>query len=132
MCSSDLAVRDTDPSIDVLVVQKENGYFRVVPWLDQGFIFFGDKVPTEEEAKKLARQSIRLPHFLLRHSSGSIIDELEELRSREMPKWIENPYLRHELFLILDDDLCCEVGNYRLCYDREMGLVYSGKEVTYG
>lgn len=79
--------------------------------------------PSREDAMRIARQRIRLPHAICPRVSETIT-ELEVLTARTLPEWQQAPALRGELFLLLDEHLQARLGNYILQYDPEYGLQY--------
>ena len=69
------AVRDGDPSIEVLVmVQHRDGTVHFLPWQEQGETVPTDRPPSLEESRKIARQRLRLPgHFSRRWNIDTVI-----------------------------------------------------------
>lgn len=115
-------VRDTESSIEVILVQRTR----------QGFNLAGDdkrfsatKVPEPEYAKLIARQSIRLPNALC--YTWNIEQTIKELESQTMTylkAWQDSPWLKGELFLILDEQYQAKLNGYCLRYDERRGLMY--------
>ncbi len=119
-------VRDTDPSMEVLVmVMDQDGQVRYLPWQNDGRSVATDRPPSEEEARCIARQRMRLPRVLCFPSVlDGTIDELEEINRRYLPEWQRSPMLRGELVLLLDEEMRAVIGNYCLLYSKENGIVY--------
>lgn len=116
-------VRDTENTLDVLVVQSWRGEFYTLPWLTNfgGYKVPADQPPPGELAKAMAECSISLPLELC-FKLGDTIAKLEEIAMRELSEWQKSPYLKGELFLVLDEQLKAELCGYRLHYDRNYGL----------
>ena len=129
------AVRDGDPSVDVLVMMQDAaGNVRFLP--DEtgqpGACVPTDEPPQPEMALQIARQKLRLPgYFSKRWSVEQTIDALEAENREWIGAWQQSPLLRGELILLLDDHLTAQLAGQVLQYDRENGLTY-GKEEEYG
>ena len=124
----DATVRDGQPSIEVLMlVQHRDGCVGLVPRNSDAPRFDPTREPSREEAFRIARQRIRLPHAVCPKASETI-SKLEMLTCRTLPEWQQAPALRGELFLLLDEQLQARLGDYIMQYDPEQGLRYR-KEV---
>ncbi|NLA85248.1 MAG: CRISPR-associated helicase Cas3', partial [Clostridiales bacterium] len=119
------AVRDTDESIEVLLLQKrDDGNVYFLPWSEDGRVLPLDMVPDNYLAMAIARQRIRLPHVLCTPwMIDRTIEELEYLNSRMFYIWQESSWLKGELILLLDKNFAAELCGYRLIYDRSYGLI---------
>mgnify|MGYP003759495267 CR=1 FL=1 len=126
------AVRDTDESIEVLLVQKKNdGRLCFLPWIEDGSEIPPNEIPNVHHAQALARQSIRLPRVLCAPwAIDKTIAELERLNGEQLPEWQKSPWLKGELFLILDEIYSANLGGYRLTYDRYFGLLHEKEAKT--
>ena len=123
------AVRDTDESFEVLLIQQREGALRFLPWIEQGRTLMPHEAPTDEDARTLAQQSVRLPHALCAPwAIKATINELEDVNNKLLSSWQQSPWLRGELFLIVDESGTAKLGDYRLHYDKDDGLKYE-KEV---
>jgi hypothetical protein len=76
-------------------------------------------------ARAAAACLIRLPAFF---SGEGLIDrtirDLEQVCiEKHLDKWQESPWLKGELFLVVDEQYQARLGNYRLTYNREYGLM---------
>lgn len=126
------AVRDGDPSIDVLVLMRDAaGNVRFLP--DEtghpGACVPTDEPPQPEMALQIARQKLRLPgYFSKRWSVEQTIDALEARNREVFGLWQQSPLLRGELILLLDDHLTAQLAGQVLQYDRENGLTYRKEE----
>lgn len=128
------AVRDGDPSIEVLVmVQHRDGTVHFLPWQEQGEVVPTDRPPSLEESRKIARQRLRLPgHFSRRWNIDTVIQELEQQNGCLLKEWQFAPMLEGELVLLLEEDLSAALAGERLFYDREEGLTYRKEEAHAG
>ena len=128
------AVRDGDPSIEVLVmVQHRDGTVHFLPWQEQGEAVPTDRPPSLEESRKIARQRLRLPgHFSRRWNIDTVIQELEQQNGCLLKEWQFAPMLEGELVLLLEEDLSAGLAGERLFYDREEGLTYRKEEAHAG
>jgi CRISPR-associated endonuclease/helicase Cas3 len=121
------AVRDSDPSMEVLLVQEKEGVFYFLPWIKDlgGQPLPRNEAPPENLAKALAGCSLRLPGVLCYPwVIDQTIETLEKLNLERLAAWQESPWLKGSLFLILDAANQADLGGYRLSYDREYGLGY--------
>lgn len=122
------AVRDSDESIEVILIQEINGVLRFME-AEDGYELLENSIPDPEVAKALARQRIRLPNALC---GPWIIDqtiaELEKVNGERLLTWQESPWLKGELFLILDKHCSANLSGYKLTYDKNDGLFFE-KEV---
>ncbi len=125
------AVRDTDASIEVLLVQeKAAGSVHFLPWVEGGREISLSETPESGVAKLLARQRIRLPRVLCAPwMIGTTIAELEDINSNRFYEWQNSVWLKGELILAMDESLTTSLCGYRLTYDRADGLIYE-KEGT--
>jgi hypothetical protein len=117
-------VRDGADSIEVIVIQKKNKELRLLPWVGFGRAIPRDEAPGEELARTVAGCRLRLPTvFSAPWQVGKAIDELESrCREEGLKLWQRSPWLKGELFLILDEELETQVAGFRLSYSRESGL----------
>ena len=120
------AVRDSEESFEVLLVwEKDGGRLCFPPWREGGRELPKNEKPDEEIAKALARQSVRLPRvFCAPWAIDKTIKELEHLNRERLREWQESPWLKGELFLILDEKCSVNLCGYRLTYDQYDGLLY--------
>ena len=132
--SARAAVRDGDPSIEVLVMQRRaDGSIHFLPWQEEGRAVAADCPPQPEEALQIARQKLRLPAvFGKAWTVQKVIDELEADNRRFLAPWQFSPLLHGELVLLLDDALTAKLADQVLCYDRESGLTYRKEETDAG
>ncbi|HME50581.1 MAG TPA: CRISPR-associated helicase Cas3' [Candidatus Lokiarchaeia archaeon] len=71
------------------------------------------------DVKKLLERSMTISHRGI----------VPVLKGMETPRaWTRNPLLRHHKPLILDANSACEVGNYLIVYDPELGLTITKQD----
>ena len=124
------AVRDGDPSVEVLVMQcRADGSIHFLPWQEGGSAVAVDSPPPPETALKIARQKLRLPAvFGKAWKVDGVIRELEADNRSRLAAWQLSPLLHGELILLLDENLTARLAGMELCYDRENGLYYQKEE----
>ncbi|QGT99547.1 CRISPR-associated helicase Cas3 [Candidatus Syntrophocurvum alkaliphilum] len=125
-------VRDTDESIEVILIQEKNGgrlYF--LSETEEGREIPLYEVPGHELARALARQRVRLPNILcMPWSIEKTISELEKYNSIKISQWQQSPWLKGELALILNESFTAKLGNYCLTYHQQEGLSYEKEEAV--
>ena len=128
------AVRDGDPSVEVLVMQRRaDGSIHFLPWQEGGSAVAADSPPPPETALKIARQKLRLPAvFGKAWKVDRVIRELEADNRSRLAAWQLSPLLHGELILLLDENLTARLAGMELCYDRENGLYYQKEETDEG
>lgn len=119
------AVRDTDESIEILLIQERNGGLFFLPWMEHGRELPVCEGIDDETAKALARQGVHLPHVLCAPwAIGRTIDELKQIIEKRLSYWQKSYWLKGELVLILNEDQEATLCGYRLKYNRDDGLTY--------
>ena len=128
------AVRDGDPSVEVLVMQRRaDGSIHFLPWQENGRAVASDQPPQPEDALQIARQKLRLPAvFGKAWKVDEVIRELEADNRSCLAAWQLSPLLHGELVLLLDENLTAHLADMELCYDRENGLTYQKEETDEG
>lgn len=128
------AVRDGDPSVEVLVMQcRADDSIHFLPWQEGGSAVAADSPPLPETALKIARQKLRLPAvFGKAWKVDGVIRELEADNRSRLAAWQLSPLLHGELILLLDENLTARLAGMELCYDRENGLYYQKEETDEG
>ncbi|MDD2234940.1 MAG: CRISPR-associated helicase Cas3' [Desulfitobacteriaceae bacterium] len=117
-------VRDTEDSLEVLVVQRCHNKYYMLPWLSKfgGRIIPIDIPPEIELARAIAECSIQLPRELC-WKIDETISELEKISLQELWTWQQSPWLKGELFLVLDEQLSTDLCGYHLHYDQSYGML---------
>lgn len=124
---AEAAVRDTDPSLEALVIERRpDGTLGLLPWIGNG-----EPLPAgglkEPLAALVAGCSLALPRSLSAPwKIEQTIKKLEADNLHDIPAaWQSSPWLRGELVLAMQregDVWVARIGGYRLEYDRENGL----------
>ncbi|MCX5398419.1 CRISPR-associated endonuclease Cas3'' [Streptomyces sp. NBC_00102] len=127
-------VRDTEESIEVLVLQRhEDGSLTTLPWLRDGrggVPLPVDAVPPYRAAKALAESSMRLPGVF---TKPWVIDRtIAELEEFMVPQWQvkECPMLAGELVLALDVNCQTRLAGLEIEYSRVDGLKVTRPEAS--
>ena len=128
------AVRDGDPSVEVLVMQsRADGSIHFLPWQEGGSAVAADSPPPPETALKIARQKLQLPAVFGKvWKVDEVIRELEADNRSRLAAWQLSPLLHGELVLLLDENLTARLAGMELCYDGENGLEYRKEEKDEG
>ncbi|WP_234351356.1 type I-E CRISPR-associated protein Cse1/CasA [Streptomyces sp. XY413] len=119
-------VRDSDESLEVLVIQRrKDGTYATLPWLDGGRGGLDvpvDAVPPPRTARAIAASALRLPyHFSKPWVIDRAIDELERIG----PQAWQTPechWLAGELVLVLDEDCQTQLAGFEVRYSEADGL----------
>ncbi|AKE41061.1 putative CRISPR-associated helicase Cas3 family protein [Corynebacterium kutscheri] len=117
-------VRDSEENIEVILVQHINGTIRTLPWLKNypsEQVDFATGIDSEV-ARATAQCSVQLPTFLANNSHADKI--ISELEKNGIESWQNSHWLKGQLPLILDENLCATVSNFTFIYDPETGLHY--------
>ncbi|MBT2544986.1 type I-E CRISPR-associated protein Cse1/CasA [Streptomyces sp. ISL-44] len=119
-------VRDSDESLEVLVIQRRaDGTYVTLPWLDRGrggLEVPVDAVPPSRTARAVAASALRLPyHFSKPWVIDRAIEELERFGPREWQK-PECHWLAGELILVLDEECQTRLAGFELRYSVADGL----------
>lgn len=119
------AVRDGDPSIDVIALMRDaEGQIHTVSDECERVIP-ADRPSSREEALLIARQKLRLPGFFGRRwNIDSTITQLESETKSNFSAWQDSALLKEELVLLFDNELNAVLGEVRLHYDIKTGLTY--------
>lgn len=114
-------VRDTDPTLEVLLVRAADGGY--VPWGadDSVEVTFAGQAPTSTRAREIAASSVRLPWRFTR--PWLFADALDQLERETDDAWQQAPLLRGQLQLTVDADGRATVAGVDLRYDQELGLL---------
>lgn len=112
-------VRDIQETIEVIAVKKvENGYGIFKNGKD-----VSEKISDPSIAKKISKQTIRIPAYITRKQGvSSTITWLEKYNEENLFEWQDQPWLKGELGIIFDENGCFELNGKRLKYDDEYGL----------
>jgi len=122
------SVRDGDPTLEVIVVQKGEGGILCTPdWLEddkRGIQIPENGLPHGTLTDILLGCMLRLPAAICR---GSLLDRHIEMleKTYPFPGWHGSHTLRGELVLVVDADRRATLGPFSLHYSPEDGLSYS-------
>lgn len=121
-------VRDSDPSIEVLMVQVDVNGDLLFQFEDRHYRIFYGMIPDDETAKALACQRIRLPRALCTYLLESTIRELEELNKKDFGQLQQSKWLKGELILPFSLEGTTTLNGWELRYDETYGLRYKKEE----
>ncbi|GGU48377.1 hypothetical protein GCM10010498_00760 [Streptomyces cavourensis] len=119
-------VRDSDESLEVLVVQRRaDGRLTTVEWLDggRGGLDLPEHAPPPHRtAEAVAACALTLPRVLTH--PGVIDRTIAELERFVVPAWQvkECPWLAGELLLVLDEDCQTHLSGWEVHYSADDGL----------
>ena len=130
------AVRDTQETVEVLLVNRKDGHVHLLPWVgdEKSGVERGQEVPTTYEpdwalSMVLAQCAVRLPLSLCRPQQlDKLIEELEDGCERWVVAWQNVPALVGRLVLAMEEVegepgvFEAEVLDQRVRYTREDGL----------
>jgi CRISPR-associated endonuclease/helicase Cas3 len=121
---AEATVRDGADSIEVVVIQRKNGKYYVLPWLkDYGGREIPSEKPDDELAGTVAGCTVKLPRCLTYPAViNNTIQKFEKNNNMLPPDWQNSGYLKDELFLVLDEGFSFEMSGYLLKYDEKIGL----------
>lgn len=125
------AVRDSDESIEVILVKEINEEAICFLSTEGNRCSFPTNVtPSNDLGKSIARQRIRLPSILCAPwAIDKTIKELEQINMERLSEWQQSSWLKGDLALILDQNNSVVLNGFRLTYCADDGLIYE-KEVT--
>ncbi|MFY4661144.1 CRISPR-associated helicase Cas3' [Scardovia wiggsiae] len=119
-----MAVRDTEETVEVLVVQADNQGISLLPWISDGEKNIPvDCEPEEEMSKLLLQCAVNLPASLsVPWKIDGLIDDLETQSEKYVKNWQNSPWLAGKLLLILDSDRQCNINGTTVMYSQDDGL----------
>ena len=124
--AGEAAVRDTESSLEVIIIQQRGNKFYMLPIND---ILGGVEIPSSDKPDErlcftLAGCKITLPrYFSAQWQLSKTIRELEADNIRRIPtRWQESSWLAGELFLILDENNTALFNGKKLTYNNRLGL----------
>ena len=113
---AEASVRDIKETVEVLVLRKVSEYQYGL--VSEEFTFDITHIPSEDEAKQIARQRLKLPAYLS-HSFEKLKSHLDI-----MPKqWHFSEWLKGEWLLLLDENFEIELLGEKWKYDSHYGLM---------
>lgn len=111
-------VRDGTASIEVILVKRKVGGLYLLDNITRV-----DGELNSFVSKKISQQTVRLPHIFC-YNTDEVIAELEELNKQELSHWQNDSWLKGSLGMILEEDSCCVLSDYKITYDKQYGLMY--------
>jgi len=123
-------VRDTEDTLEVLVVRRVGDEIRTLPHLrhEADRMISTEWRPDDPIALAVAQSSIRLPPILSKPwMTDRVVGPLEK---NAFTGWQLSPWLKGQLVLVLDEQFEAEVAGHRLRYSREWGLEVERSETT--
>lgn len=134
------AVRDTQETIEVMLVRRCGDDIRLLPWIGdeahgvpRGASIPTATVPGAAVARTVSRSSVRLPAKMCRGwAIDALIDALERQCEQVVAQWQESPWLAGRLVLVVEqdgasDDETAERATYTTCVDR-WNITYTRRE----
>lgn len=113
---AEASVRDTDETIEVIVLKKTADQMYS---LMNGTAEFDPTLPiSEQEAKQIAREHLRLPLFYSKYHFADTLKALDIMPE----KWRESAWINGEMLLLTDENADAVLCGRKLHYDRNYGL----------
>ena len=117
--NAEAAVRDTDETIETIVLcVGNNGMYHFASNDNSDIILDSTSAISEEMALRVSRERIKLPFYFARY----YFDETENTINQMPERWQENPYLKGELLMLLDEFKEVVIAGKKLRYDGKYGL----------
>lgn len=135
------AVRDTQESVEVLLLERRAGELFTLPWVEgdskveegepsssegRGMPVPTDREPDEELAATMAQCAVRLPLAMCDHGRvDRLIDVLENHCGPFVGAWQDSEWIAGRLFLALErhgERFVAEIDGWLVSYTREGGL----------
>ncbi|MER5996894.1 hypothetical protein [Streptomyces viridosporus] len=107
----DAVVRDGEPTVEAVIVRRSPGGYRAYDGTWLGVHGEGDD---DEVTDRLLGGTIRLTARLTAAAQAEL---------RPLPGWVDRPWLKYRLALVLEDDGTALLGADRVSYDDVLGLV---------
>ncbi|MDE6780686.1 MAG: CRISPR-associated helicase Cas3' [Ruminococcus sp.] len=117
--SAETSVRDTDETIEVIMMQKITDNICCLPASIDSAVFDTTLALSDEEARLIAMQRLKLPlYFSQKYNFNNTVNALDV-----MPKnWRVSKWLGGELLLLMDENSEAELIGKKLHYSKERGL----------
>ncbi|MER6408878.1 CRISPR-associated helicase Cas3' [Streptomyces viridosporus] len=107
----DAVVRDGEPTVEAVIVRRVPGGYRAY---DGTWLGVHGEVDDDEVTDRLLGGTIRLPARLTAAAQAEL---------RPLPGWVDRPWLKYRLALVLEDDGTALLGADRVSYDDVLGLI---------
>lgn len=117
--AAEASVRDTDETIEVLVMRKKTDNVYCLPSAVDSVVFDTTLALSDEEARLIAMQRLNLPlYFSKKYNFNNTVKALDV-----MPKnWRTSKWLNGELLLLIDENSEVELIGKKLYYSKKRGL----------
>ncbi|MDE6101914.1 MAG: CRISPR-associated helicase Cas3', partial [Ruminococcus sp.] len=117
--TAEASVRDTDETIEVIMMQKTTDNICCLPASIDSAVFDTTLALSDEEARLIAMQRLKLPlYFSQKYNFNKTVKALDV-----MPKnWRVSKWLDGELLLLMDENSEAELIGKKLRYSKERGL----------
>lgn len=115
-------VRDSEDSLEVVVVQRVDGFIRPMPGADlpKDTTLTTDFPPEPRIARALAGCTVRLPSWATMRDPDAVISALEDM---SFAGWQQDcPWLAGQLTLVLDHQGRARIAELEVAYEGETGL----------
>lgn len=136
------AVRDTQESVEVLLLVRDNETIDLLPWVQEEYAkYIGDEKlstacePEEGLSKVMAQCVVRLPMSMTpSYDVDALISDLEEECGEAVSMWQNSAWLKGTLVLFLspaDDNKTfnIDIHGFAVSYSRNAGLSVVRKEI---
>lgn len=115
---AEASVRDTEETVEVIVLQRKTECSYCLPGLAYESSFDTTIPLSNEEARLIAVQRLKLPLYFSKFRYNDTKNELDV-----MPKsWRESKWLKGELLLLLNENCEAELVGKKLRYSKQRGL----------
>ncbi|MFJ6415576.1 CRISPR-associated helicase Cas3' [Paeniglutamicibacter sp. NPDC091659] len=118
-------VRDIEDSFEVLLMRKIGDVISGFAWQDDlADLSLTDmaRIDNPDLARRILRNSVRLPLNFSRDFE-TLERTLNELEWQGVAAWQENPVLKGQLVLFLNENREAMLAGHHILYDREVGLL---------
>lgn len=130
------AVRDTQETVEVMVLRIVDDEVRLLPWVgnpsdgvERGSVIRTDIVPSDGIARVAAQSAVRLPISICSPSHlDFLIGEIEKTDERWVGAWQESRWLAGRLALFFESDegdsYVTKLDGWKITYARRDGLTF--------
>jgi CRISPR-associated endonuclease/helicase Cas3 len=129
------AVRDTQETVEVLLLRKDGDDVRLLPWIgsedagvEKGAIIPTTSLPPSNVAKVAAQCAVRLPLSMCSvYDLDPLIGELEKGCGEKTMYWQDSPWLAGSLAVFMaenvDGKYSAKIHGYDVWYEKRVGLI---------
>lgn len=120
-----MAVRDTQDTVEVLLVRRCGDHLALLPWVMDGQELPTGEVPPDDVSIKLVQCALRLPLSVC-SEVDALIGELEDGCEEYVRNWQDSGWLGGRLLLVVDQQdegvFGATLAGRRVQYSREIGF----------